>query len=359
MTKRWFLTLLLLLSHPAWASAEVLYQIVDLGMGFAGIPQDINASGQTTGHHGLAPALGTTAVTWNTAGGRTILPTLGGADAYTMGLNDTGVIVGASKTPTSGANYLATIWQAGLPAALPSGGTAFSEATAINNKNQVVGHVGNQAALWDSGVLTTLGPANSFARAINDSGVIAGRIGNNAVVWVGGVAMPLNGLGGNVHDAFSINELGQVVGTGRFPGMQDTAVVWNGDTPTPLATLPGQFSSRANDINNLGQVVGTITLGGTLTEVPVIWTPDGPLDLNSVVNLLSNDHNAGMILTQALGINDAGMITVLGRTPAPFAATRPYLLVPVASQAIPEPSTFALLGTGALVLVWRIRRRCT
>lgn len=64
-------------------------------------------------------------------------------------------------------------------------------------------------------------------------------------------------LGGNLSQAYGINNKGQVVGYSSTTSGQSHAFLWQTGTMTDLGTLGGNFnSSKAYDINNKGQVVG-------------------------------------------------------------------------------------------------------
>src|SRR5262249_7005568 len=167
MARRMLLAWLLVAGCPAAGRADVWYEVVDLGRGFAGIPRGLNSFGQTAGHHGIAFEFGTTPVTWDAAGKRLILPTLGGNSAYAFGLNDGGLIVGASRTRKGGNNYTATMWLNGTPWALPSP-AVYSAALGVNAKGKAAGYVND---LGEGIAYTTEGVLSS---------------GNHAAVWVGG-----------------------------------------------------------------------------------------------------------------------------------------------------------------------------
>jgi len=66
---------------------------------------------------------------------------------------------------------------------------------------------------------------------------------------------PLGTLGGAWSEAFGINEQGQVVGWSEAAGGRILAFVWFDGVMSPLHGLPGALRSRANDINELGQIV--------------------------------------------------------------------------------------------------------
>ena len=199
---------------------------------------------------------------------------------------------------------------------IPDGATA-SAASAINDLGQVAGliQIGGfqQAAMWDTdGSFTLLGflpGGNSFSSAadINNSGEVVGVAGigfqNRGFYWGGAgpiEALPLpSGLDGSF--ARAISDSGQIVGSAR-PGFQpvSSALVWDGGVPVVLTPLAAGATALAEDINELGQIVGSsATTGPPFTaRHPVLWDDGNPVDLGSL----------GGPFASAAGINDDGQI---------------------------------------------------
>ena len=199
-----------------------------------------------------------------------------GLSSYPRAINARGDIAGVSVLTTF--ELHAAVWQTGELTDLGAPPNAWSEAFAINNRDQVVGYYGAIAFLWQRGVMTdlgTLGGSYAYATAINDGGQIVGNSetadrGIHAFVWRNGVMTDLGTLGGNssVPQARlqSINERGQVVGGSETELGETHAFVWTNGVMTDLDSLGG---SEAIAINGAGDVIGNS--GGHA----VLWTANG------------------------------------------------------------------------------------
>jgi probable HAF family extracellular repeat protein len=167
--------------------------------------------------------------------------------------------------------------------------------------------------------------------------------------------------------ASAVNDYGQVVGAFGQSVIEGRAYVWTPNSANgtagamkDLGLLPGIPHARANDINALGQVVGTATnISDTFRAF--VWTPAAPnsntgtmIDLNTIVDPISG---AGWTLFGASGINDSGQIVGSGLyDPDGLGGVDPigraFLLTPV-----PEPTAVCTLAmAAALTLAFRKRR---
>jgi len=165
------------------------------------------------------------------------LGTMGGMEAAAFGINDNGLIVGASEVL--------------CPAPCP-----FDEDP-------------THAFIWQNGQFTdlgTMGGENSHANAINTAGVVVGSsaaVGDTErpVKWQNGQVTDLGTFGGASGASYGINVNGVIVGTAEHPAGQfirSTAFKWQNGVMTDLGVLPGGDWSVAQGINSGGVIVGQI-----------------------------------------------------------------------------------------------------
>ncbi|HEY2841899.1 MAG TPA: PEP-CTERM sorting domain-containing protein, partial [Pirellulales bacterium] len=150
-------------------------------------------------------------------------------------------------------------------------------------------------------------------------------------------------LGGAFSRANGINNSGQVVGIAATAGGQNHAFLYSGGAMQDLGTLGGT-NSQAQGINNSGKVVGYGTTAGGQNHA-FLYSGGGSIqDLNSLIDPLS-----GWTLDVAQGVNDAGQIVGYGEING---QTHAFLLTPV-----PEPTTLGLGALGGFALLTMKRRR--
>jgi probable HAF family extracellular repeat protein len=203
--------------------------------------------------------------------------------------------------------------------------------------------------IWNGGKivpLKTLGGVNGVANQINSWGAIAGYAENTTkdpgcsspqiyqfkpVVWFQDSIQPLS-TGSDVEGvAFSINDLGQVVGTSGscapfnpiwlFNLAPVHALLWQNGLATDLGNLGGVLNNMAHDINNLGQVVGGSDLVGDQTSHAFLWTSETRKmkDLGTVEDKIDKDS-----YSVGLGINDQGQIVGVSAS-ADFSIVRAFI----------------------------------
>ena len=185
-------------------------------------------------------------------------------------INDAGDVVGYSQ---SGGEFNApTLWRNGTLTQLPllpdtSGKQFGGFATAVSSNGLVAGELDlataypyvSHAAWWDGTKVQDLGPYSS-ANGINSKGQVVGYLGDEAALWTNGVYTDLGSLG-DFAQAMAINDDGVIVGYSNVPPYYMSAVIWiNGvlhklddliDPKTPI----GVSLESANAINAAGQIV--------------------------------------------------------------------------------------------------------
>lgn len=289
---------------------------------------------------GMAVALNNSRATtgWGTTNGQTLafyqdsngylpISTLGGSAGWGYGLNNSGMVVGASVTSigkTHAFSFFPPSRQLKDLGALAGG---YSEARAINNTGMIVGDssTANQyfhAILVSGGVmydLGTMGGNSSYALAINDSGLIAGysyTSGNAAIhpFVYNGSWRDLGSLGGTVAEATAINNLGQVVGWSYTSGnLAKHAFIYSGtsliDLNTLVSNLNGWTLNSAWAINDLGEIAGyaTDTNGNVQLYVllPGIASNCVPGSYATQFADVTGDKAADQII-----VNDAGIVVL-------------------------------------------------
>ena len=161
------------------------------------------------------------------------------------------------------------------------------------------------------------------------------------------------GTVGNFGGAYDINNVGTVAGYAYyFPGWQNDAVIWEGGSIVSLGIKAG-IGSQAYSINDLGEVVGVaeeFLSSGSIKHHAFYWDQThAGFDLNDCLDA----SGTGWYLSAADGINANGT-KIYGRgmlngEQTYFTAQR------ITPAAVPEPSS-ALLLTGVIPLICLLRR---
>ena len=339
------------------AVAQVRYKIIDLGINNSqdnfSMAMGLNNQGWAENMDGFVNPpennMGT-----SVARGRAVisiyginidLGTLGkpGANSWINwgGINDRGEAVGMSETANLDSNgedicgfgthltCVAFLWRDGHMSALPNLGGNNGQASAINNRGDVVGFAESANAdptcpptpadlpvLWRKGQALPLPlvgtDPDGLANGINDQGTAVGYSGDcffakHAVVWKNNTVFVLQDTGhARSNFAYAINNLGQIVGKVRsVDGTTYVASLWQPDgTLTILGKLPEDHAAFATGINNLGQVVGNTVDSGNNWSHGFLWQNNVMTDLNT---LIPADSNLSII--SASNINERGQIS--------------------------------------------------
>ena len=275
------------------------------------------------------------------------LGTLGGQNSWMNWgqINDFGQIVGMSETadPDPNGEDICSfnthktcrpfVWQVFHMSALPTLGGNNGQASAINNRGQIVGMAEDGTVdsscpsgttnnrtqlpvLWENGraraLPTPVGDPSGFANWINDHGQAVGNTGTcggmtHAVSWENDKVTVLKDLGtGAGAIAYGNNNRGQIVGSVFVTpgGATRYGALWKNGVLTNLGTLPGDMSAIATGINDLGQVVGSAWDSHFNWTDAFIYQDGVMTNLNTLFPKDSNLH-----ATMANKINERGQIS--------------------------------------------------
>src|ERR1700722_1886667 len=356
----WVTTIALACSGSAFAQQS--YKITDMGLNHStdnfSMVMGLNNEGWAENMDGVVnPPIKSTSTTIASgravinAHGRNIdLGTLGGKNSWTNygGINDRGEAVGLAETSVpdpDGEDMCAFgtkltcrpfLWRDGHMMALPTLGGNNGQASAINNREQIVGISETTVpdtgcppskpgktispVLWEKGearaLPTVAGDPDGFVQGINDRGRAVGssgtctNIATHAVLWKNDTAFQLPDLGPTGSDAYAINDRDQIVGYVTSPdGTTIFAAIWQNGGVTSIPTLPGDSAAFATGINNQGQVVGS-TFNSTGWSHGFISQDGVMTDLNT---LIPGDSNLFIIAASNINVRGqiSGMATVM------------------------------------------------
>ena len=193
-----------------------------------------------------------------------------GDSTFAEGINNAGAIVGFSRSILSVVDSGFVLVGGNYTPIIDPYGRDGTDAIGINNLGEVVGQYNSSADrtgespngfLFSDGVYTDIdvpSATGTSARGINDLGQIVGVFGprSEGFLLSGGVYSVISAPYANaIIDSISINDAGLIVGTYIVGGGAHTFVYENGvfTTLDPF----GSSQNVANDVNNLGQIVGS------------------------------------------------------------------------------------------------------
>lgn len=378
------------LAFASSAQAAPAYAFTDITLGSYPDITDINNAGQVVGSAYVEVSSAQGPRTEHrgflyTQGQFQVLGSLGVAtDAYgtpssysaARAINIAGQVVGTSDTATTvydsrGHAYgrAPFSWAQGQMSALPN--AAGFTPLAINAQGRMAGMVGEidnyagsdsrVASIYAAGQLTQLNQLGlgSAASGINDQNQVVGTYSidrfnyvTHAFLYENGQVHDLGTLGGTSSSGSAINAAGQIAGSSQLSGSDKFhAIRYSGGALQDLGTIGGFDNSLGRDINAQGVVVGAAYSGYDLEAAHAfVYSGGAMLDLNSLVDAQARQ---GWLLTDAVGINDQGII--VGHAVA-GGQRRLFMLTPV-----PEAQSWAMALAGLLTVggILRARRQRT
>lgn len=322
-------TLFSALAVPIRLVGQTNYSVIELAElgGTAGAANSINGRGWATGGDNL-PGDATSMATLWIKGLLTPLGTLGGPNSIVAWpvKDNNGVIVGISETADADPlGEFFSCWPF-FAASTPTGRIC-------------------KGFRWQNGQITPLPPFpggySSYATGVNNAGQVVGWAENGvhdptcnpsfqilqfrAAIWQpDGTMQELPPLpGDSTSAATAINDLGQVVGisgdcdiaVGRLSARH--AVLWENGVPIDLGNIGGDAWNTPTAITNGETIIGFANTqpGAARTFQAFAWTP--------ATGMKSLGTLAGDFRSEALGINEKGQIVGLSRGDPPNA---PFLI---------------------------------
>lgn len=294
-------------------AAPVVVDFRDLGTlgGHTSYAYGINELGQVVGKSYKGDGSPECAFVWTETEGMKPLDRISGLSSFAHGINNLGQAVGGQVMIINPYTVHAVLWDVETGAVIDDVGSigSYCQANDINDNGQIVGYDnGLGAFLWTegNGQVSLFGDTGSQAFAINQSGQVIGPspLLKNAFLWSIDTG-PIGIFDENIYtgSAQDINDMGQVVGHYKT-GILDPnrAYIWSlEEGMVDIGTLGGD-NSAARACNNYGQVVGTSNIiPGSSAGHAFVWSEEyGMVDLSLLI---------GNVNIWPWDINDAGQIT--------------------------------------------------
>ncbi len=336
------------------ALAVSLYSVTDLGAltGDANsYASDINDSGEVA----INSLYSSNSFFYSNGSLKTISPLPGDNQLGVADINNLGQVVGNSVNSNKYTGNNPFLYSNDLTQPLP-----IQDAIpyAINDRTQVVGGASTGTFLYSDGVTTTIGTPGTVAYGLNNLGQAVGILNSGrAFLYENGQTTNLGTLPGDTYSqANDVNDLGQVVGSSGLTGVNDSrAFVYSSSTGLQdLGRLrPTDLFSTGLGINNLGQVVGFSGTNNNFFAADgnglraFLYSDKTLYDLN---NLIAPSSKGGFTLTAASAINNNGQIVGRGAVNGELHA---FLLTPISSVSVAEPTSgVPILSFGAGVILF-------
>lgn len=345
-------TLLLGLCPSAFAaSGSVEYTITEIPLvsgDTVGYADGINDSGQVVGFCSQVtdPRFGPRNAYLYSNGQLSTLGISAGTDSQAIAINDSGLIVGQE-------NSIAFVDNVGQFTNISPGG-AGGYADSINNAGQVTGYFdvsssSYHAFLYNSSgnSLADLNPAgwnDSSGAKINSNGQIVGSLyspGNDSFLYSNGKLTDLTASISGLYEATAINDSGEIAGYET----SGEGFYYKGTGLIPFGNVPGYPTELPSAINDEGVIVGTLVSLAQVQQA-LIFSSGTLTNLNTLIN-----PSSGWTLQSAEDINNLGQI--VGQGIDRSGNERGYMLTPI---SVPEPASLALLGIGAATCATRRSR---